>query len=986
MERERQIEIGDRGKDHNERSPTPKQVTSVSNLRSDMSVSDFLSDYSVPSIMEIYTRLKIPYIQKIKKGKLISLAVSRGVKVEHIQSILNVGIPIKPMAPSYVRNRGGMDESLVVEITIPQRGASQSPTISSPGGSFSASPPPHQEDAQRGEQAIIFDIDDHPGLVYPTDAIISELGTLREKIYGTREGTTRLIPHVFDISPDSGRRERSSTSKSESCPEEKEGLSGEKLSISTSPASSDVSPSVFDPSPRDGKLSPTTTDESPRLSDSVTSLMTHGVGKHEEKTHPAVGGHLSPSLSFHLATSVDETSIYENSELVPEQATVVGDDCSLVVRENELVLTHTGTLMKFLSSIHNDTYRENSLFMKAVVSNPYFLSPLGILSSHLKVQGALLRDMETRTRELDRIYPQRVEYINSCMGTIFQRGDRMSRGEQISTMIMWAALSGINLRCGAAESSIAALDRCVTDAILKLRGKGGLIPDLNYHLYTLIHVLKWKPTVRKCLGSNGSLKFYIVTGDVQQRDQKNDSSDGKEQGQTQRYEEGYGHQSPQAAGKTRVVPEYFMHRIGRYVLSALLMSNGYEYAIPHLQGSKIITAFTDGLGRVDAYRIKRVNFLKIHGKRLSSLYREAGRDIEKVNSGEEQPLKIEEHMYSRFMLGMSGESLAPKVGMIIPERITDTDGYYEDNIADYVSVAERGRLELILPGSSSLSYRDIYSQYKDGEIFQSLGANIPYEGRRDLINRACAMATGGTCFFIPGNVSSTSCKNKETTLKENPTEIEDYIAWGTLTSYFIYSCTELEGAFKAEYGSFINPQEKGKPWSRDEVGTLLKLEGVPDELVDVIRASLQERVQATREIIPSSPALRKLLTSILHIGMYVRGWGGSGPYPLQSYAVADPSVSGEKCTEEMLSIVSTLDSMTAGEKKDVGDLKVVTLVDTQERKGDQTIFSKESILDLIDMLRTGSCSKDVALKIIRSTHYHINHIFKESLFDITLLK
>lgn len=938
-----------------------------------LSVSDFLSGYSVPSIMEIYTRLGIPYIQKIKKGKLISLAVSRGVKIDQIQSVLGTGIPIKPMAPSYIRNRSDVDESLMVEISIPQRDTSQSPTTSSP-----------QE-----ERSIIFDIDDHPGFVYPTDVIISELGTLREKIYGTREGTSRLIPHMFDISPDSGKRfpKEGSSSYSSSSDIELSIITSGGISDGTSPVSSDVSPSISDTSPRDGKPSPTSTDDSPTLSDSTASLVTGGSEKNHERKKS-----ISPSLSFHLATSVDETSIYENSESVPEQATVIGDDCPIVVRNGELVLTHTETLAKFLSSIRDDSYRVNPLFLRAITANPYFLSPLGILSSHLKVQGALLRDMETRTRELDRIYPQRVEYINSCMGNIFQRGDRMSRGEQVSTMILWAALSGINLRCAAAENAIAALDKCVTEAILNLRGKGGLIPDLNYHLYTLIHVLKWRPTVRKCLGADGSLKFYIVIGD-----QVDDVVQSEEKQLQQ--------------GKTRIVPEYIMYRIGRYVLSALLISNGYDYAIPHLKGSKIITAFTDGLGRVDAYRIKRVNFLKIHGKRLAFLYKEAGRDIEKVNSGEEEPLKIEEHMYSRFMLRVSGESLAPKVGMIIPERITDTDSYYEDNIADYISVAERGRLELILPGSQVIPYREIYSQYKDGEIFQSLGANIPYESRRDLINRACAMATGGTCFFIPGDVSPTSCKNKETSLKEISAEIEDYIAWGTLTSYFIYSCTELEGAFKSEYGSFINPQEKSKPWSRDEVSSLLKLEGISDELANTIRTSLQQRTHATRDTIPSSPTLRKLLMSILHVGMYVRGWGGSGPYPLQSYSVADPSVSGEKCTDEMISIVSILDSMTVGERKDVGDLKIVTPVcenkcspsaeksgqregerertgslSVSAEKSDGIIFSKESVLDLVDMLRTGSCSGDVARRIIRSIHHHINHIFKESLFDIALLK
>ncbi len=217
---------------------------------------------------------------------------------------------------------------------------------------------------------------------------------------------------------------------------------------------------------------------------------------------------------------------------------------------------------------------------------------------------------------------------------------------------------------------------------------------------------------------------------------------------------------------------------------------------------------------------------------LEKLYQSSLREVANLPINGRSPL---EFLIIKWRDGY-GRQIANEIGMYLPPNSTRIEDYILQNLIAYRSVVER-KPGLILPAldiPATLTPKYL-SQFRDLEIFISLGVFFTYHSRGHLLERVSQLLVKPG-FFRPLNNGQAlySPINRQTTLLTDITDQSIFtVAFGTLSQYRVYELEELDHAFRfilPETDSEVNVIEEVNLDAKSELGTNLSIIELPDNL------------------------------------------------------------------------------------------------------------------------------------------------------------
>ena len=269
------------------------------------------------------------------------------------------------------------------------------------------------------------------------------------------------------------------------------------------------------------------------------------------------------------------------------------------------------------------------------------------------------------------------------------------------------------------------------------------------------------------------------------------------------------------------------------------------------------------------------------------------------------------------------------LGMIVPPTVTDDSyvHYLQNNISHYLSVLKHQNAQLLpLSEWTHLSYGDqvaMLGSRPDLELFTAAQAYIPYGNRAQLLERLAGLVDQPN-FFLPLSLTRATNTNSETVmatpLKELPLDYSIAIAFGTLSSYWVYELDDLIQSFSVELNGTTGPRRPESAMNSSvstqqqyfefpqlqqlsEVLTVMKdsadivqLKGMVNKHYHRLLAALNpndEFLSHIKDLDASIMAeIIELLQYIIGTGMYMRRWRGPGyAYPLADFAPGSPEQS-----------------------------------------------------------------------------------------------
>ena len=254
----------------------------------------------------------------------------------------------------------------------------------------------------------------------------------------------------------------------------------------------------------------------------------------------------------------------------------------------------------------------------------------------------------------------------------------------------------------------------------------------------------------------------------------------------------------------------------------------------------------------------------------------------------------------------SDQQLIDAVGMVVPKSFAhNIRGYIVENLPFYKDIFTRA-VGLKIPtiadvqGFSSHHFRRTLNIMTDNEIFKHYDAYVPYDSRLALIDRLPTLVQTPS-FFYP--LTRARARNTDTICGTEVTDQTVFmIAYGTLSSYYLYELLDLIGAFSRIDGMihFRHPEDNNLMFTNQEIEALLSvlssfednddsqtLRRLIDEgLIDANeRTQYDDDAQRQLRLLPQKEQeeIRTLLRQIFHTGMYMRQWRGPGhPFPLNT--------------------------------------------------------------------------------------------------------
>lgn len=208
-----------------------------------------------------------------------------------------------------------------------------------------------------------------------------------------------------------------------------------------------------------------------------------------------------------------------------------------------------------------------------------------------------------------------------------------------------------------------------------------------------------------------------------------------------------------------------------------------------------------------------------------------------------------------------------------------------------------------------------------------------------------------------------------------------------LGKYIPYSLEEITMSF-LYHTDFVNPKRHPQKFSQREIQRIKKLVGdlqdVSEEakylldIIDTVDAKLNGRIKEITNIQPDQ-AVKEFMSTLLEVGMLMRGWSGQSNYPLES----------EQCkgTIDDSRILENLFQL-----KESGsiclDLPLFRYrsgfeMSTQACQG-YTIGERLNII--LKNETVYSCIRMSSNWLVATAHYYLDHYFKENPFELSRLE
>jgi hypothetical protein len=238
----------------------------------------------------------------------------------------------------------------------------------------------------------------------------------------------------------------------------------------------------------------------------------------------------------------------------------------------------------------------------------------------------------------------------------------------------------------------------------------------------------------------------------------------------------------------------------------------------------------------------------------------------------------------------SANTVRDNLRIVVPPN-RQTLEYVLDNIVSYNDVVGRlptpDEVEDLRRGDPGN-----LSRFPDEDLFDILGIYVDYASRNDLINKLEAILTAGNFFFIP---LLRRCANERTFYHTETSDLGTFlIAYGNYRNYRCFEVEEiLANLRRGPTGAVLTIPGEDREIIRDreKLKSLLSLcEVYPDleELANTLREFLTARQIGDPEIgedfsrltKAEKRSIKELLLLFFKTGMYMRGWTGTGCYPV----------------------------------------------------------------------------------------------------------
>ena len=204
-------------------------------------------------------------------------------------------------------------------------------------------------------------------------------------------------------------------------------------------------------------------------------------------------------------------------------------------------------------------------------------------------------------------------------------------------------------------------------------------------------------------------------------------------------------------------------------------------------------------------------------------------------------------------------------------------------------------------------------------------------------------------------------------------------------SLVFYSSEELVETF-LHFQDFVDPKDSKKRFTRLHIIRLVyllmhKLRDVA--LLDTIEA-IQEMlsdVEYRLERLSQHSNFKPCLKMILNAGMYMRGWSGEGPFPLDSLST-NGDISESKLLETLLELKSKLEY----DWSELGSIPLYKWQRGQAYPDDDCPTLMDRLLLVMRPSRPDSCIRNSSNVFCTTAYIHLDKFYNEHPFDLTRLR
>lgn len=348
-------------------------------------------------------------------------------------------------------------------------------------------------------------------------------------------------------------------------------------------------------------------------------------------------------------------------------------------------------------------------------------------------------------------------------------------------------------------------------------------------------------------------------------------------------------------------------------------------------------------------------------------------------------LRTETHPFESYLdLIEQPELLANALSVVIPPN--QDYGYLLDNILDYrwcLNLPSPEDDQLLL--SRALTGRELtllLRRYTDQRLFELLQIYIPYESRRQLIDRLASLLSGEVSFFMP---LVRRCTNSQTYLGESTANTDLFmVAYGDYFDYRCYEEQEFLMNFRKAGDNFLF-NLPGEELEREQVQVLLDIANIYGVTALVHRIMegfarfdvvVELKVKTGQWTQEERTLFEKLLMTIFTTGMYMRRWRGVGPYPLHESETRGPF------DPQLLASIGLTEIRQLREQIPQHITRLVEKLPAKRYLRGKLEAREETLMSMIDTVSIGKyCIREASNYFVSSAYHYLLEFLDQRISD-----